>query len=163
MNGFFSKVALFALAAAAVCGVSEVGGIAPAHATDVATFHGLSPARLMDTRSGQPTIDGLSGGLGPIHSAASVNLTVVGRGGVPATGVGAVALNVTVTNPTIAGFLTVYPAGASRPTASNLNFIPAQTIPNMVLVSVGAGGQVAFYNSAGSTDVIVDVLGWFPT
>ncbi|MCU1367889.1 MAG: hypothetical protein JWN39_3528, partial [Ilumatobacteraceae bacterium] len=128
-------------------------------------FTGLTPARLLDTRFGAPadaTIDGLDGGGGAIPGGTTLNTAVVGRGGVPASGVGAVALNVTVTNPTVAGFLTVYPAGTKAPTASNLNFVPGQTIPNMVIVPVGNSGQISIFNSAGNANVIVDVLGWFP-
>jgi hypothetical protein len=73
----------------------------------------------------------------------------------------AVAMNVTVTNPTVAGYLTVYPGGMSRPTASSLNFVAGQTIPNMVLVPLGPNNTVTFYNAAGSVDVIADVLGYF--
>ena len=49
-----------------------------------------------------------------------------------------------------------------RPTASNLNVVPGQTVPNMVIVPLGAGGQISLYNNAGSTHLVVDVLGWFP-
>src|SRR6478672_1991854 len=128
-----------------------------------ASYTGLTPARLMDTRGGNPTIDGQFAGGGQVGQASSVDLTVVGRGGVPVTGVGAVALNVTVTNPTNSSFVTVWPTGADRPLASNLNFVGGQTIPNMVIVPVGAGGQVSLYNNTGGVDVVVDVLGWFPT
>ena len=92
----------------------------------------------------------------------AVELVVTGRGGVPASGVGAVALNVTVTNATEPSFLTVWPTGAPMPLASNLNFTAGQTVPNMVIAKVGAGGQISLFNSTGSADVIVDVLGWFP-
>ena len=127
------------------------------------SYSGLNPARLLDTRAGGPTTDGQFLGIGPVAATSASNLTVLGRGGVPASGVGAVALNVTVTNPSGPSFLTVWPTGESRPTASNLNFVAGQTIPNMVIAKVGAGGQVSIYNNTGSTDVIVDVLGWFPT
>ena len=127
------------------------------------SYTGLTPARLMDTRPSSPTIDGQFAALGPIGQTTSTPLTVVGRGGVPATGVGAVALNVTATNPTRGSFLTVWPTGADRPLASNLNYGIGQTVPNMVIVPVGANGQVSIYNNTGSVDVVVDVLGWFPT
>jgi hypothetical protein len=126
------------------------------------SFTGITPARLMDTRAGYVTIDGQAQGIGPIGAGAVSNLVVVGRGNVPATGVGAVALNVSITNPTAPSFLTVYPTGAARPTAANLNYVPGQTVPNMVIVKVGDGGQISLFNYAGSADVIVDVLGWFP-
>ncbi len=108
------------------------------------------------------TIDGLFAGTGPIAQGETRNLTVTGRGGVPATGVGAVALNVTAVVPTVGGFLTAWPAGAPRPDASNLNFTPGDVVPNMVIVKVGVGGQISLFNSAGHVDVVVDVLGWFP-
>ena len=88
-------------------------------------------------------------------------LQVTGRGGVPATGVSAVALNVTVTNPTAASYLTAWPAVKARPLASNLNYLPAQTVPNMVVVKVGDGGKIDLYNQFGTVDVVVDVAGWF--
>jgi hypothetical protein len=87
---------------------------------------------------------------------------VTGRGGVGLSGVSAVALNVTVTQPTAAAYLTVYPAGVTRPLASNLNFVAGETVANVVVVPVGAGGQVSIFNSLGSTQVVVDVVGWFP-
>jgi hypothetical protein len=129
---------------------------------DAKAFAGLTPARLMDTRPGGTTTDGQLAGAGAIGSNSVKNLAVLGRGGVPSTGVGAVALSVTVTNPTLASFLTVWASGTPRPTAANLNFPPARTIQNMVIARVGDGGQVSLYNLAGTTDVVVDVLGWFP-
>ena len=127
------------------------------------SFTGLTPARLLDSRPGTATIDGNFRSTGPIPGASSTNLPVAGRGGVPATGVGSVALNVTATNPTSNGFFTVWPTGQPQPNASNLNFVAGQTIPNMVIVPLGAGGQISIFNETGNTDVIVDVLGWFPT
>lgn len=98
----------------------------------------------------------------PAGAGGMIELVVTGRGGVPSSGVGAVALNVTVTNPTAPSYLTVWPTGAPRPNASNLNYSPGQTVPNMVIAKVGTGGRISLYNYAGTTDVIVDVLGWFP-
>ena len=124
-------------------------------------FSSLSPSRLMDTRSGQRTTDGLAAGGGAIASGATRTLQVTGRGGVPLSGVGAVALNVTVTGPSGSGYLTVWPSGTQQPLASNLNFKPGQTIPNSVVAKVGSGGQISIFNSSGNSDVVVDVLGWF--
>ena len=132
-------------------------------ASDVPSFHGQTAARLLDTRLGLATVDAQFAGIGPIAAGETVSVTVLGRGGVPSSGVGAVALNVTVTNPTGAGFLSVYPSGVPRPYASNVNFGVGQTIANMALVPVSADGQVVLFNSGGSTDVVIDVLGWFPS
>ncbi len=115
----------------------------------------LTPTRILDTRNGT---GGISGPIGP---AATVDVQVTGQGGVPASGVSAVALNVTVTQPTGTGFLTLFPTGAVRPLAANLNFTPAKTVPNLVVVKVGTGGKVSMYNSAGSSHVVYDVAGWY--
>ncbi len=127
------------------------------------SIHGLAPARLLDTRPGQATVDGQFKGGGAVGALGTLDLTVAGRGGVPANGVGSVALNVTATSPTSASFATVFPTGSTRPTASNLNVVTGQTVANMVIVPLGAGGKVTLYNNAGSTHFVVDVLGWFPS
>jgi hypothetical protein len=122
----------------------------------------LEPARVLDTRSGASTTDGLFAGGGALGTGGSVDVTMLARGGVPASGVGAVVLNVTVTAPTAAGNLRVWPSETALPMASNLNFVPGQTIPNLVIAKLGANGKVSIYNSAGSTQVVADVVGWFP-
>lgn len=124
-------------------------------------FSGLTPARLLDTRPGGSTVDGLGLGEGTFGPGAARRLQILGRGGVPAAGVGSVALNVTVTGPTADSYLTVWPSQATQPTASNLNWVAGDTFPNMVIVPVGPDGKVSIYNEAGRADVIVDVLGWF--
>lgn len=127
-----------------------------------ASITGVNPARLLETRSGLSTVDNKFNATGKFGPGGTQSVTVVGRGGVPASGVAAVALNVTATGGTLGSFLTVYPKGATRPNASNLNFTAGQNVPNMVMLPVGADGQVTIFNLAGSTDVIVDVLAWFP-
>jgi len=119
-------------------------------------YNPVLPARVLDTRDG-------TGGVpsAPLGAGQSLNLTVLGRQGVPATGVSAVVLNVTVTNPTASGYLTVFPTGGTPPVVSNLNFVAGQAVPNRVIVKVGTGGQLSFYNYAGTADVVADVGGWF--
>jgi hypothetical protein len=90
-----------------------------------------------------------------------MTLQVTGRGGVSATGVSAVVLNVTVTEPASGGWLAAWPAGEALPLVSNLNYVAGQTVPNIVVVKVGAGGKVNFYSSGGPVHVIADVAGWF--
>lgn len=115
------------------------------------TFHPLAPVRLLDTRA-----EG-----GRLAAGGTLSLQVAGRGGVPSTGATAVVLNITVTEPTAVSFLTAWPAGRSRPLASNLNFAPGQTVPNLVVVKLGAGGVVNLYNNSGSVHVIADLAGWY--
>jgi hypothetical protein len=88
-------------------------------------------------------------------------LTVTNRGGVP-NNAGTVVLNVTVTEPTSAGFVTVYPCGIATPLASNLNYEAGTTVANAVVVKVGADGKVCLFNSR-SSQLVVDVNGFFPS
>ncbi|MBM0255726.1 hypothetical protein [Micromonospora sp. 4G55] len=118
------------------------------------SYYPLAPARLMDTRTG------LGGRTVKLEPDTSVSLQVAGRGGVPATGVGAVVLNVTVTGPTADSFLTVYPGG-SRPTGSSINFAKGWLGSNNVTAMLGAGGNVYIYNRSGYTHVVVDVVGFY--
>jgi hypothetical protein len=118
-------------------------------------FTSLNPARLLDTR--EPT-DPL---FGAVAGGGSIDLAVTGVGGVPASGVSAVALNVTVDQPTAPGYITVWPTGAQRPTASTHNFTPGLTVANLVLAKVGDGGKVSLFNSNGATHLVADVVGYF--
>ena len=123
----------------------------------------LSPARLVESRGGFTTIDGRQQNIGPIGSRGTLSFEVAGRGGVPATGVRAVVLNVTVVSPTGSGYLTAFASGSVASGASNLNFVPGQIVPNMVIAELGPDGKVSLFNSNGSTPVVVDVVGWFPS
>jgi hypothetical protein len=102
------------------------------------------PARVLDTRSG---------------SKPGPGSTTVVPLGLPA-GATAAILNVTATRSTAAGFVTVWPSG-TQPSSSNLNIEYAdQTVPNLVIVPVGADGSIRIFTDAG-TDLLVDVLGRF--
>ncbi len=114
-----------------------------------AAYVPLSPRRLLDTRR-------QGGALGSGQTRA---LAVAGVDGVPMDAT-AVALNVTVTDTSAAGFLTVYPTGQPTPEVSNLNWTAGETLANLVLVRLGGGG-VTLYNQNGSTEVVVDLQGYF--
>ncbi|MER7461417.1 PKD domain-containing protein [Streptomyces sp. NPDC097981] len=116
----------------------------------------LAPQRFVDTRSGTGTAKGQLAGYG------SFSTQITGLGKVPASGVTAVALNVTVTGPKSDGHLTVYPSGQAAPTASNVNFTTGQTIANSVIVPVGPDGKISVRNGGWNpADVIVDVVGYY--
>ncbi|MCX2184323.1 hypothetical protein KV205_27895 [Streptomyces sp. SKN60] len=117
-------------------------------------FLPVEPARVLDTRSG------LGAPKAKVGAARTVSVQVAGRGGVPATGVSAVVLNVTATGPTASSFVSVYPYGSPRPSASNLNVVAGQTVANLVVVPV-RDGKVTLYNHAGSVDLLADVSGYF--
>jgi hypothetical protein len=73
----------------------------------------------------------------------------------------AIVVDATVTQGTAQSFLTIYPEGASRPLASNLNWVAGQTIPNLVTVKLGSGGGITIYNHAGTVDVVLDLAGFY--
>ena len=121
-----------------------------------APFWAVAPARICDTRPGNTTqCAGKTIGAGGI-----ITLQVTGQGGVPA-GATAVVANVTVTGPTAASYLTLWPAGAVRPVVSNLNFTPKETVANLVTVPLSSAGVLDLYNASGSVNVIVDVTGYY--
>ena len=98
----------------------------------------------------------------PVAAGGVVTLSVDGQGGVPASGVSAVVLNVTVAQPAANGYITVYPDGVTRPLASNLNFVADKSVPNLVIAPVGADGDVDLYNgSSGTVQLVADVSGYF--
>jgi hypothetical protein len=141
------------------------GYVAPAGA-GTGLYNPLPPARICDTRGAQAGVmanqcDSAGGGPGTLGTGSVLSVQVTGHGGVPSSGVSAVVLNVTVAGPDAGSYLTVWPTGVARPTASNLNWGPGTTIANRVTVPVGTGGKVNFYNANGQADVIVDVGGWF--
>ncbi len=117
-------------------------------------FHPVTPARILDTRSGP-------GPTGKLAQGCFMDVQVTGVGEVPASDVTAVVLNTTVTETTAGSFLTVYPSDVPRPLASNLNFPAGQTVPNLVTVKVGANGKVRVFNAAGQTHIVFDVVGWY--
>lgn len=119
-----------------------------------------APARLLDTRVGGDTIDELHEGVGRMAAGGTYQLPVAGRADIPA-GADSVVLNVTAVAPSTQGFITVFPCGQPRPTASNLNFTASKVIPNLVAATVGTGDKVCIFSSA-ETDVLVDVSGYFP-
>ncbi|MEU2626080.1 right-handed parallel beta-helix repeat-containing protein, partial [Kitasatospora sp. NPDC007106] len=133
-----------------------VADLAGYYGTKGSVFTAAGPTRLLDTRSkiGVPTTTAVAAG-------GDVALQVAGVAGVPASGVTAVTMNVTVTDTAQAGFLTVYPHGDAVPNASNLNWTAGRTIPNLVTVPV-KDGKVSFHNSSGGTvHVVADLAGYY--
>jgi hypothetical protein len=135
-------------------------------ATATGLYAPLSPpVRVCDTRvAGQGVAANQCQGAGGVAGTltnSTPKVIAVGAG-VPL-GATAVILNVTVTNPSAGGFLTVWPDGSSMPLASNLNWVAGQTVPNRVIVGVAGGKVDIALGSTGTADVIVDVNGFFST
>jgi hypothetical protein len=134
--------------------VVDVAGWYGGTAANMVFTPAASPTRLLDSRNG-------TGGYStPWDPDQARDLPVAGNSPVPPEAT-AVVMNVTVTSPTATGFVTVYPSGTTRPQASNLNFVPGDTVPNLTIVKIGGNQKVSFYNNAGTSDLIADVVGWF--
>ena len=116
-------------------------------------YAGSAPLRLLDTRD--------PGGVSPgaFGSAETRTLSLAGAG-VPGDAT-AVVLNVTSTDTTAPSFVTLWPTGAPRPVASNLNPQPGLTRANLTTVKVGAGTAVSIFNNSAATELIVDLLGYY--
>jgi hypothetical protein len=122
-------------------------------------FYTLPPCRLIDTR-GPASLTG-----GPALAPGYPRLFyVAGLCGIPADA-RALAVNVTVTQPHAAGYLTLFPGNtAPLPATSTINFSPGQTRANQAILPLspdGAGALGAVVGSAGTVHLILDVSGYF--
>jgi outer membrane protein assembly factor BamB len=121
-------------------------------AYSASAFHPQAPKRLVDTR----------------HSSALASGRHLPLGLPSLPGATSVALNVTVTGATRAGYVSIWPGVARQSThTSALNFTAGQTVANMAITTTAANpvnGQRSFSvgnSSAGSVNVIVDVVGFY--
>jgi hypothetical protein len=123
-------------------------------------YYALPACRLVDTRS--PA--GPSGGP-RLAASSSRDFPVTGRCGVPADAK-AVAVVLTALGATEAGNLRIYPAGATLPVASAINFRTGRARANNGSFALGAGGQVAVRcdmapGSTGGAHFVLDAFGYF--
>jgi Ice-binding-like/Bacterial Ig-like domain len=127
-----------------------------------AAFTAVGPKRVFDTRPGSGSVVLRAVPAAQIASGGMLEVQLTDLPGfVPAVGVAAVSLNVVVTNPGGAGFITVYACGA-RAVVSSVNYVAGQTVANAVIAPVSANGTVCFY-SLQATDLVVDINGWLAT
>ncbi|MEO6471444.1 MAG: hypothetical protein ABIO14_06535 [Aeromicrobium sp.] len=146
-----------ALLAALLAGVS-----APANAVGEdsgGVFVPVAPTRIVDTSSG------VGGSSSPFGSATTRSYTVLGIAGIPTSGVSAVVVDIAVFNASSStSSLIAWPTGATMPTAKTMYFTEDNSSrSNTAIVKVGSGGQISVHNSSGSTDVNVDIQGYFTT
>jgi hypothetical protein len=133
----------------------------------------MTSIRVCDTRPGNPSnLNGAAtqcNGVGNVGttlaagSTATINVANSSDGGLGTFGVpadaSAVVMNVTATGATGGGYLTVFPTGFAQPTASNVNYVANESVPNLVEVRVGTSGDVSIYSSA-STNLVIDIEGY---
>jgi hypothetical protein len=121
-----------------------------------ATYHPMTPARLLDSRSG----NGLSGKL---VANTPRTFVVSGRGGIPA-GATAVTGNVTVVNPSYSWAVYLGPVATASPTTSTINFSAGEIRANGLTVALRSDGTLSatFMSFAGNTtDLVFDVTGYY--
>jgi hypothetical protein len=120
------------------------------------------PVRLLDTRAGQTACDAPGTALAAGSTRTEAARVACDGLTIPATAQ-AVVGNATVVN-TLAGaangFVTLYPSTATRPTVSNLNYVPGQTVPNAFTVGLGTDGAFNIY-ALTSLHFITDLTGYF--
>ena len=162
-NRSFAWRARWAAIGAALAVIAGTGGVAWSGATNAQITPSqtlITPCRIMDTRSGPSNIGPRST---PLAGGETHTIQVTGSNGncnIPA-GTSGVVMNVTIAGPGSNGYITVFPGGAARPTASNLNYTAGQSpTPNQVTVALGATGQVSFFASGGPVNLIADIAGY---
>jgi hypothetical protein len=123
----------------------------------VAGFYTLVPCRVADTRDtpgpyGGPALSGLT----------SRTFVLAGPCGIPPEA-DAVAINITVTQPTALGHLTIYPLGVPLPVASTINYSAGQTRANNAIVPLGTNDSIVVFSGqpSGTTHFLIDVVGYF--
>ena len=151
-------IALTLMLAAGLLGAVAIG------ASGTGTSSVLVPipaCRLADTRPAPFTVGSRSTPVGP---GETVTFAVTGTNGdctIPSDAT-AIASNVTTVNPTAGSYLTVFPADATRPNSSNLNWTaPSPPVPNQVTVGLSSSGEIKVFNLTGTIDVIIDVVGYY--
>ena len=164
------KVLAGVVAAASLVTVGASGtGVQVVHAAGLGAggeYHPLTPTRIFDTRA--PGINSAVGAI-PMNAAGpTVDVAVLGQGGVPANAadVLGVVVSITVTGPTQIGFLQAYPSGSLPGISSVVNFNTGQTVPNLAVATLGANGKLTIKlvtGAAGTANVFVDVFGWIST
>jgi len=118
---------------------------------DGAGYAAVDPSRILDTRDGS----------GAFSGGETRVVQVSGRAGVPESGASAVVVNLTVVAPTRSSFVAGFAADAQRPSTSNVNVAAGETRANLAVVQLDPAGRLALFNNAGSSHLVVDVLGWY--
>ena len=118
------------------------------------------PQRVLDTRPESAV--GPAALIGRLTAGDVRDLPVLGQAGIPASGVTAVAVNVTavgIDRPSYVQALPTLEAAVGAYSNINLDQV-GQTQANFAIVPVGSGGSISLYTIAGG-HLVVDVLGYF--
>nr|MDT0663207.1 hypothetical protein [Micromonospora sp. DSM 115978] len=113
-----------------------------------------TPGRLLDTRSGLGAPAGLRG------PGSVTAVPALGAGGVPAAGVSAVLVDLTLINPTAGTYLTIWPEDSPQPPVSMINAAGGTIVSGTAVVPVGPSGLLNVRNNSGNTHIAIDVHGY---
>ena len=120
-----------------------------------ARYTPVAPSRILNTTTGV----GIASG--QVQSGQTITTQITGKGGVPSTGVTAVVMNVVAISRAYNGWMTLWPAGTTRPTTSSVNYTTNQMNTNLVTVKLNSSGQVSLYNSGSNVDILFEVQGYY--
>ncbi len=152
------------LAVASTLVAMQAWSVEAAPGDEDSTYVPVSPCRLFDMRPGNEPEDGKKTPLGPgVFAVHTQQVTgFVGNCVIPSDAV-AVAMNVTIVNPTAKSNLRIFPADlAAVPTVSSLNWVAGQSPEaNKVDVRLSPDGQIRLFNAFGTVDVLADVVGYY--
>jgi hypothetical protein len=135
----------------------------------IGTYTPITPFRICDTR---PVVPGIApnqcntgAGSGPLEPGVSRYLTIDGRDGLPATGVTAVALNLTAIAPTRNTNIVAFPddlfaASSERAAGSQLNVTAGSVLADMVEIGVGTDGRIEVADTLGTVNMAIDIEGY---
>lgn len=153
-----------AIGAAVAVSLGAGGGLgwyANAADSSPSSFISITPCRLFDTR---PAPDNVGNRATPLTSAETFNRPVWGTNGsctIPPTATG-IAFNLTVPDPTVTGFIKVYPADAAAPNASAINPVAGGgTKANSGIVGLSSTGAINLFNLNGPINALLDITGYF--
>jgi hypothetical protein len=119
-------------------------------------FSALSPFRACDTRA-----SGTSCPTGSVGPGEEIAVTLAGVGGVPASGVTAVTVNLMAIGGAANSLLKVWPDGTARPSSAAIIFSAHQTLMNMITVKLGTNGKLRVFNAAGEAHVVMELAGYY--
>ncbi|MFN8169918.1 MAG: hypothetical protein U0S36_14215 [Candidatus Nanopelagicales bacterium] len=138
-------------APAAAPGALPAAALPRAEVPEPGSYRALEPRRVVDTRTTGTRL------------ARDGRLAVVllGRYGIPTSGVGAVQLHVTAVGASRSGYLTVHSTDLPRPRSSSLNYAPGRPVANTVTAMPGADGALLVDAVGAEVHVVVDLVGWF--
>jgi len=130
----------------------------------------VAPQRICDTRSGNPSglsgaeaqCNGVSNGGTTINAGTPLAVNVAGLASVPNNAT-AVIVDLTTLNESANGNLVAYAAGTVAPSTANITYLSGVATNNEATIAVGSNGQIDLGILTGTSNVLVDIVGYFAT